>query len=584
MRISDEDINAIRSQADITEIIGRYLPLVKKGRSMSAVCPFHDDHDPSMSISEDKQIYKCFVCGNGGNVFTFVQNYENIGYIESVAKVAEIINYPLEVKLTDFMPKKDPRKEALFKCLNEAIHFMRFQLNSTEGVAAMQYLQHRGLSKEIIEMFDVGYNGPNDQVVQFLKAKGYPESEMLATNLARLSERGLGDVFYNRITFPIYDSLGNPIAFTARTMDPDIGSKYINSNETELYIKGNVVYNYHRAKAAAKKEGRVLVTEGVMDVIAFARAGIFNVTATLGTACTKEQIRLLKQCSSHIVFCYDGDKAGRAATLKAAKLAMEHGLEVAIIQNKTGLDPDEIIDKYGIEELKAISRQEMVWMEFVFDEYQAQYNLENYSEKKEFALKVKKEIDELKDDFDRQSFLHRLVTLTGFSGAQLGQNERPLIKTMVQPTKIRLNPLQNGKTNAENHILSQMLTSIEATEIFKKELGFLASEDGQRCAMLILDYYRRNESMVVADLLDACTSESQKKLILELSSNEMYFKEFDIELLDGSIRRFKRAMLEDRLQELQSKIKTVTNPESKAILVYEKTQLQRELGDLKNEE
>lgn len=584
MRISDEEINAIRSQADIVDIVGRYIPLIKKGRSVTAVCPFHDDHNPSLSISQDRQLYKCFACGNGGNVFGFVQNYENCTFVEAVVKVAEMIHYPLQLSVSDLGPKRDPRKEALYKCMNEAIHYMRFQLNAQEGSEALRYLTERGLSKEIIENFEIGYNGPKDQVVKFLKAKGYPESDMLACNLARLTDYGISDVFYNRITFPIHDSLGNPIAFTARTMDSDASSKYINTNETELYIKGNVVFNYHRAKTASKKEGRVLVTEGVMDVIAFARAGIDNVIATLGTACTKEQIRLLKQCSNHIVFCYDGDKAGRNATLKAAKLAQAAGCQVSVIQNKTGLDPDEIIKRYGLDELKAMSKREMVWMEFVFDEYQAQYNLENYSDKKQFALAVKAEIDALTDDFDRQSFLHRLSALTGFTSAQLGQDSRPELKKEVRPVKLRLNPMQNGKTNAENHILSQMLTSIEASEIFKAELGFLYSEDGQRCAMLILDYYRKHAVMEVADLLDSCTTESQKRLILELASNEMYIKEYNEELLRGSIKRFKRAMLEDRLQDLKAQIQTITNPESKAILVHEKTQLQRELGDLRHEE
>lgn len=584
MRISDEDINAIRNRASITDIIGRYIPLVKKGRSMSAVCPFHDDHDPSLSISEEKQVYKCFACGNGGNVYTFVQNYEKCSFIEAVCKVAELIDYPLEIQKSSFETKKDPRKEALYKCMNEAIHFMHFQLNTLEGKPALEYLIKRGLDKTILDRFEIGFNGGNDQVVHFLQAKGYPESDMLACNLARMNEQGIKDVFFNRITFPIHDSLGNPIAFTARSMNPENSSKYINSNETELYIKSNVVYNYHRAKDACRKEARVIVTEGVMDVIAFARAGIDHVVATLGTACTKEQIRLIKQCSNHVVFCYDGDRAGRKATLKAAKLAQEAGLEVSIIQNKTGLDPDEIITKYGLDELKAMSKNEIVWMEFIFDEYQNQFNLDNYSERKQFALVIKNEIDALKDDFDRQSFYHRLSTLTGFTMAQLGETVQFPIKKEIHTTKIRLNPLENGKTNAEKFILSQMLTSRQASEIFKNELGFLSNENCQHCAMLILDHYRKEEKMNLAELLDHCSNDLQKQLLLDLDSNEVYLKQFDEELLRGSIKRFKRAMLEDRIAEIKGQIQKILDPESKMILITEKTQLQRELGDLKNED
>ncbi len=584
MRISDDDVTAIRMRADIAELIGHYIPLVKKGKSYTAVCPFHDDHEPSLSISRDKQIYKCFSCGNGGNVFTFVQNFEKCSFIEAVVKVAEIVNYPLQINQSYFEKKKDPRKEGLYKCLNEAISYMKFQLNATEGVEYLNYLQKRGLSKTIVEMFDIGYNGQNDQVTKFLKAKGYQQSDMIASGIARLNEFDIKDVFFNRITFPIHDSLGNPIAFTARSIDPSVKGKYINSNETEIYVKGHTVYNYHRAKEHARKHGYVLVCEGVMDVLAFARAELYNAVATLGTACTKEQIRLLKQCASKIVFCYDGDLAGRKATMHAVELAINLGCNVSIIKNDSGLDPDEIVNQYGVETLQQMVKKEVVYMEFVFEEFQKQYDLQNYSDKKKFALEVKQKIDLLNDDFDRQSFMHKLTTLTGFSSSQLGENANNVVNKKTHTKKLRLNPLQNGKTNAENVILSQMLLHINASEIFKSELGFLSNEISQQCAMLIVDYYRKKTVMSVADLLDSCTSNTQKDLILTLTESELYMKDFSESYLLGALKRFKRALLEERLQEIQGQLKSLLNTESKEILINEKTQLQRELGELKNEE
>ncbi len=584
MRIKDEDITAIRNRADIADIIAHYIPLVAKGRSFSAVCPFHDDHDPSLSISKDKQIYKCFVCGNGGNVFTFVQNYEQCSFVEAVIKVAERINYPLQVTQSMFEVKKDPRKEGLYKCLHEAIAYMRFQLQASEGVEYLAYLTNRGLTKEIIEKFEIGYNGLNNQLTKFLKAKGYPESDMLASSIARLNEYDVADTFFNRITFPIHDSLGNPIAFTARSIDVNVHSKYINSQETELYVKGNTLYNYHRAKEHCKKAGKVIVCEGVMDVIAFARANIYNVVATLGTACTKEQIRLLKNCATHVVFCYDGDLAGRKATLQASELCLQSGCTVSVLKNDSGLDPDEIISSFGIAELQLMASKELLYMEFVFEEYQKQYDLENYSDKKKFALLIKDKIDALSDDFDRQSFMHKLTALTGFSSSQLAVKEKNRVTKEVHVKKVSLNPLQNGKTNAENVILSQMLLNINASEVFKSELGFLADDNAQQCAMLIIDYYRKSKAMAVADLLDTCTSDAQRNLIIELASSEIYKKEYDDTYLLGAIKRFKRALLEEKYHEIQSQIKSVHNPVSKAALINEKTQLQRKLGELKNEE
>ena len=316
MRLSDEEITAVRNSADIAEVIGHYVPLVKKGRSMACVCPFHDDHDPSLSISQDKQIYKCFVCGAGGNVFTFVQNYEKVSFPEAVAKVAEISGYKLSFDPSAFKTPVDPRKDALYKVLAETIRYTHYQLGAQAGTPVREYLANRGIDEATIEKFEIGWNGPGDELLRFLQAKGYNEQDMVAANVVRLNESGLHDVFASRITFPIHDSLGNPIGFTARSMDPEAQSKYINTTETDVYVKGHTVFNYHRAKQPSRQEGRVLLCEGVTDVLAFSRAGMDNVVATLGTACTKEQLRLLRQCSLHLTFCYDGDKAGQNALVR----------------------------------------------------------------------------------------------------------------------------------------------------------------------------------------------------------------------------------------------------------------------------
>ena len=403
MRLSEEEIAAVRNRADIAEVIGHYLPLVKKGRSVTCVCPFHDDHNPSLSISQEKQIYKCFVCGAGGNVFTFVQNYENISFPEAVARVAELTGTPLSFDPAALKTPADPRKAALYKVLQETIRYTHYQLSAQAGIPVRKYLQERGIDEAVIEKFEIGWNGPGDELLRFLKAKGYSEQDMVAGNVVRLSESGLHDVFASRITFPIHDSLGNPIGFTARSMDPQATSKYINTTETPIYVKGRTLFNYHRAKPAARRENRILLCEGVTDVLAMDRAGIENAVATLGTACTREQLRLLRQCSTHLTFCYDGDQAGRNATYKAGQLALEAGFEVGVVVNATGLDPDEIVRQQGPQQLQQMCRKEQMWMEFVLDYLSSRYDLENYSEKKEFARLAAEQIRKLSDDFDRQN-------------------------------------------------------------------------------------------------------------------------------------------------------------------------------------
>ena len=326
-RISQEDIDRVRSQADIVDVIGHYLQIQRKGRSYAAVCPFHDDHSPSLSISPDRQIYKCFVCGNGGNVFTFVQNYEKVSFPEAVGRVASLIGYPLSVQPDSYQKPKDPHKEALYAVLSETIRYTSYQMESSEGTAAREYMKKRVLDDSVLKTFEIGWHPGGDVLYRFLHAKGYEDRDLVSANVARSTPSGMHDVFSDRITFPIHDSHGNPIGFSARSMDPNNPSKYINTNETDIFVKGDIVYNAHRARTAARRAGFVLVCEGVTDVIAFWRAGVENAVCTLGTACTPKQISLLKGLAVRIVFCYDGDEAGQAATVRAVQLARKAGAE-----------------------------------------------------------------------------------------------------------------------------------------------------------------------------------------------------------------------------------------------------------------
>ncbi len=583
MRLSEEEIAAVRNRADIAEVIGHYLPLVKKGRSVTCVCPFHDDHNPSLSISQEKQIYKCFVCGAGGNVFTFVQNYENISFPEAVARVAELTGTPLSFDPAALKTPADPRKAALYKVLQETIRYTHYQLSAQVGIPVRKYLQERGIDEAVIEKFEIGWNGPGDELLRFLKAKGYSEQDMVAGNVVRLSESGLHDVFASRITFPIHDSLGNPIGFTARSMDPQAASKYINTTETPIYVKGRTLFNYHRAKPAARRENRILLCEGVTDVLAMDRAGIENAVATLGTACTREQLRLLRQCSTHLTFCYDGDQAGRNATYKAGQLALEAGFEVGVVVNATGLDPDEIVRQQGPQQLQQMCRKEQTWMEFVLDYLSSRYDLENYSEKKEFARLAAEQIRKLSDDFDRQNFARQLQQMTGFElDLSAAAPVSPRSSAAQKAGGMRLKRTRDGKTNAEHLILALMLTSHDAVTMFKEKLGFLLSEENQQLAMMILDYSRTHPQLQIADFIDTIQDESLKQKTLELSEWEC--PQFTPEVMEGAILRIRRSMLEEKINDLKQQILRISNPESQAALLQERMQLQRELRGYLDEE
>lgn len=584
--LNEEEINSVRSKADISEIIGHYLPLVKKGKSYSAVCPFHDDHDPSLSISQDKQIYKCFVCGAGGNVFTFVRDYEHISFREAVVKVAQWTGIELSSDFhQDSEIKMDPKIRRLYDVLRDTVQFTHYALNSSAGVDAKLYLTNRGITDAIIDKFEIGYNQDSDEVTKFMQAKGYTVEELVKANVTRINEYGEKDVFASRITFPIHDPQGKPVGFSARTLIKEVTSKYINTNESPIYTKGKLLYNYHRAKVPARAEKEVFLVEGVTDVLAFDKAGIYNVLATLGTACTKEQIRLIQQASEHVVLCYDGDAAGQNATYKIGQLLNQNRLKIEVVRNDTGMDPDEICQKQSPESLVKISKQRYSWIDFVIDYNLRRIDLENYTQKKEFAKQMMEEISAAGDAFDQETLYQRIQNITQFTPQQLQLlkgNRRTEVK---EPTTVRISasPRINRRKWAEYEILGQMLNSLQAAVHFRDKLGFLPDNLSNKCALTILDYYRHHDEITLADFINSVEDESLLQLITELSQKEIYYKDYNPTALSDAMAQVKLQLIDEQILKVKADCKVSTDVEDRKIMAAELDRLREEKNRIKNQ-
>lgn len=544
-------IQEIRAKADIVEVIQHYVPLIKKGKNYVAVCPFHDDHDPSMSISQDKQIFKCFVCGAGGNVFNFVKDYEKIQFNDAVVKVANYVGYSLDEKYIVNQTKTDPKQQALFNVLNEYVKYTRYILNTEDALDAKKYLYNRGLDDSIIQKFEIGYNLNNDQSTKFLLAKGFDLESCVKTNITRINEFGSKDVFNQRIVFPIHNPQGQVVAFTARTMNPNESSKYINSTETPLYTKGNLLYNYHRAIKNVKQQKEIIIVEGVMDVIALDRVNIENVVATLGTACTKEQISLMQNASNNVVLCYDSDAAGQTATLKLARLLIAHKLNVSIVQNNTGLDLDEIIEQKSKETLIKLMSQRSSYLDFFFNYSLTRLDLENYNQKKEFAKIVLGELDKLKDKFDRELMLDKLSQSTQFSRDQLLLlQDKP---NQVIPIKTLKPKKSDIKKWAEKEIIGQMLYSAQAVLDFRQELGYFVNELYQKVALTIINYYRNHEELIIADFISTLEDKDMIELVTQIVDSDIYFRNYSKEALQDAIIEVKINTLDIQIAEFVTK-------------------------------
>lgn len=577
-RLSEQEINEIRSKANIVEVIAHYLPITKKGKSYSAICPFHDDHDPSMSISEDKQIFKCFVCGTGGNVFSFVQKYEQISFVESVYKVAEIIGMPMDHPLEIAGPPVDPHAAALHKVCRDAIEYTHYELQTPDGEQVKQYLNRRGIDETLMERFALGYNPPNDALYRFLHAKKHTDEHIIEAGMARMNPQGINDVFSQRIMIPIHNETGEPVGFTARRLLDSEEAKYINTQETYIYHKGDLIFNYHRARNEARKAKCVYLVEGAMDVLALAKVEIPHAVAMLGTACTKEQIRLLGKLGVDIIVCYDGDTAGKNATYKFGKAA-KGKLAFTIVDNKTGLDPDEIIDAYGKDELRKTLHKTISWIDFLFDHLLHRYDLENYSQKKEYALELAAEISELQDEFERNNYYIRLRQLTGFD-MRMPKQTTSTSTTKKERKHTYLVYPRTGVQAAEYEILSQMLNARSASVMFRDELGSLADSTSNALAMYMIDYYRTHQTIAIADFLDTIQEEPVKNLLLSISEWELASDSVNLEALHEAIIKMKVCLLDEKIAALIQKASALNDPIQKAKIADERIQLIRKRNEL----
>lgn len=573
--ISEDDIKAIRQQADIVDVMSRYITLEKKGKDYKAICPFHDDHDPSLSISTDKQIFKCFVCGTGGNVFTFVQKIENISFLEAVCKVAELIHYPLHMDTSQFQPKVD-ENQPLYDCVQSYIRFLTYELQSENGESVKRYLSQRKINEDIIKRFEIGYAPESSRSVKYLKAKGFNEQILTDTGLIRTHDLDTYAVFDNRLMIPIHDENGNPVGFTARRLNEDKDvAKYINTSETKIYHKGHLIFNYHRAKKFAKKNKRCILVEGAMDVIAFEKADIHESIACLGTACTKEQITLLKRLNVPLVVCYDGDKAGKAATYKFGKLAVDYGLNFSIVKNTTGKDPDEIFNELGKDELYLSVHKTVSFVEFLFDYLPNQYDLDNYEDKKKFTSEMQSFIEKTCTDFEKADYYSRIRDLTGFDLSHQSANiPAPKKESRNNAAVVRnIEPLKNGRTLAEHGVLWMILNSKLAADQFKDQIGFFQDPVCEELSLYCYDMYRNMDHIDFDVLMSYIEKEDVRNLLVSLMENPFHVDGYNEDFFNDSLMKIKECTLQAQIDNLNDQIKNVQDPMLKISLASKKQEL-----------
>ena len=387
MAIDYDVLKEIKERADIVDIISYFLPSVqKKGRNYVCICPFHDDHKPSMQISKEHQTFRCFVDNIGGDVFTFVQKYEKCTFEEAVRKVAEIIGYDdPRLHKKAYVKPVDTNLVPVYNCISEIQKFYKYCLMTDEGVVAREYLEKRQISADQQTKFGLGYALQDGKMtIEYLKQKGFSFKNIEDTGIALLQTSGMSDNNAGRLIFPIFDKSGQVVGFSARKMTSgDDAPKYVNSPETKIFTKGKILYNFNNAKQTVKHDGYIYLVEGFMDVFALDSIGVTSCVALMSTKLTAQHIDELRKLNVEVRVCLDGDKPGQEAMMKIISQLNEAHLHARYVSKANELrDPDEILKQDGPEALKAYVNSLVDPFDFIINYYETTSPLGSNEDKK----------------------------------------------------------------------------------------------------------------------------------------------------------------------------------------------------------
>lgn len=495
--MDQEIIRKIRENTDIVEFIGKYIPLVKKGKNYFGLCPFHNDNNPSLSVSREKQIYKCFVCGEAGNVFNFLMKFENISFPEAV----KIIGNEIGISVFLDTPKKEDKNKTFYDIYDLANKFYQNNLLASEGLEARKYLEKRSLDLKVIKEFQIGLSlNKRDSLTKMLQKKGY---DLDILNNSGLSS-GDNDTYINRIIFPLTNINGIVNGFSGRIYHGEKINKYLNSKETPIFKKGENLFNYNRAKEAVRKDKFVILMEGFMAVIRAYTIDVKNCLATMGTSLTSDQINLIKRLTNVVYLCFDGDEAGINATLNNGKLLSDANFSVKVIPLNDNLDPDDFILKYGREKFYSLISNAISYEDFKIRNLKKGIDFNNSSELSNYINLVLKEISLINDEIEREIMLKNLAKETNvwYNTLEKKLNEllsKPKVVLNTSSLSLKTKPKKNKYEKAMQAILYYMLNYKETITIVENSHVYFPIETYRILVREISYFYEKYGYINMAD-------------------------------------------------------------------------------------
>ena len=560
--ISNDVMNEIRNKTDIVDVISKYITLTKRGKNYFGVCPFHDDHSPSMSVSPEKQIYTCFSCGASGNVFTFVSDFEKISFAQAVRLLGEKVGISVG-GISNFSEKKDE----YFEIYELANKFYQNSLFTNLGKNAIEYLKKRNIDKETIKKFGIGLSIQKVSLTDYLKNKKYDIDKLI--NIGITNDQG-NDIFINRIMFPIYDLSGNPVAFSGRIYNTKDTSKYVNTKETDNFKKGKLLYNYHIAKEHLKKNDSIIIMEGQMDVIRASTIGINNCIATMGTALTKDHKNIIKNMTNNIVLCFDGDEAGEKATVNAIELLEDTNIDIKVVRLPNNMDPDEYILKEGKDSFFAQIKNAINLIDYKMELLKKNKDFGNIKDVSSYINSVLKELINEKDDITIELNLKKLSDNFNIDYKTIKNKYNNLVKNKKEIKKeIKPKKTYDKYRMAENYLIYYMIRDEKVLNMVENKVGYFPTKNIRELSNEIIYYFHKYGIINIADFISYISDRAEiLKTFQDIIAMDIK-DEFQIQEIEDYIFVINEYHKEMRINNLNKKLKEEKDPLKQAEISME---------------
>ena len=595
LRYSDEIIEEIRQNNDVVDIISQYVHLTRKGRNYFGLCPFHNEKSPSFSVSPDRQIFHCFGCGVGGNVYTFLMKIEGITFKEALEQLAERANIQLPTLTSGADTAKEELKAKVYKVNEFTAEFYHQNLYKPNAKMAQEYVKKRKLNQETLEAYKIGFSGKFDELYKALKQQGFGEKEILESGLVNKNDNGTYiDRYRNRLMFPICDARGKVIAFGGRVLD-DSKPKYINSPENIVYSKGRHLFGLNVAKKYSSK--KLLIVEGYMDVISLHQRGIENVVGALGTTLTEQQGWLLRKSTEQVILGFDADGAGQTAVARSMEILQNMGCDMRVLQIEGAKDPDEFIVKFGEGRFKLAMENAISLVEFKVKNLRKDINLENAADKIKFLNEIAKILAKVENTIEREIYIEKIakgyniskeaifaevnkLIYSNSKGIQTLQEQNKTIRKVEQNKEEKISVNEN-LIKRENTIIALLIDANK--NVFEKIKQNIKPEDfkdsiNREIAQKLYEELEKQDSNI-NKLIDTFDEETQNHITMVMATD--YEIENVEKAVDDILQKYKREKLDDRKQEILKQLETEQDTEIKQQLGKELNSIIIELAKIK---